>query len=98
MQRGHKNAAFDRRADDGGELPEQVTLLFWRQRDRILDAFGERATVPQQKEQQVQHDEQTEHEVSRALPDTESLSGEELAALLQRVGEPFLHRTEIRQP
>ena len=60
--------------------------------------LAERATVPQQKEQQVQHDDQAEDEIGSALADTEGLSGNELAALLQRVGEPFLHRAEIRQP
>jgi hypothetical protein len=56
LQRRHQNAALDGRADDGREFAEKGALLFRRERQCILDAFGQRTTVPQQKEQQVQHD------------------------------------------
>ena len=77
-------------------LLNRARFCFGRKRDRVLNAFEQLAALPQQKEEQVEHDEQAEDEIGRALANAERLRGNELAASLQRVGKPVLNGAETR--
>src|SRR5262245_23755444 len=70
-------------AGDDGEFGEDLALLVGGERDRILDAPGQRRPVAQKEEQEIEHDEQADDKVCRALADAERLRRDDLAALNQ---------------
>src|SRR5262245_31386816 len=83
LHNGYEQSAFEHGASNDGELGEELALLLGGERYRILDAPRQRRTVTQEKEQEIEHEEQADDEVCRALADTERLRGNNLAALNQ---------------
>ena len=94
---GHKQGALEHGAGDDGEFGEDLALLVGGERDRIFDAPGQRRPVAQKEEQQIEHDEQANDEVRRALADAKRLRGDGLAALDQGGRQARLYCAQIGQ-
>ncbi len=92
-----REVALDGRLDHRGELREQVLFLFVRDRDRPLDPPGQRRAVPQQEEDQVQHDAEADDEAHRVLADVDRLRREVLTELRRALAQPILYARQIQQ-
>lgn len=89
------HVALDGRADDGGELAGQLVLVFLGQGDRVVDACRQCGAVAQQKEQQIQHDAKTHHELQRVLSYVQRLGRNELAGLHCEGRQFLLHVAQV---
>ena len=83
---------------DGGKFAEDGALLFSPKRHRLLDDPEQLIPVTQQEEEQVQHDEHSDHELERGLTNIEGLRGKELAGPRQAGRQSLLQSGEVRQP
>ena len=90
-----QDRALDHGAHDDGEFLEQRALLLGPERERILDALRDLGAVAKEEEQEIEHDEQADDEVRRALADEDGLRGEELAALFEERDQPALDVADI---
>jgi hypothetical protein len=89
------DGALDGGANHQGEVLAERALMLGAQRHRRADTPHQVVPVAQQEEQEIEHDEEADHDVECALPDTQGLRGNELTAAQQPFGDPVLHGGQL---